>query len=71
MAYFHPSHAHAAKRSLGVLGVGLAAYAADDAYAADAAAAAARASALKKAADLVRGLISCAEVEAAINGTKE
>jgi hypothetical protein len=33
--------------------------------------AAARASALKKAADLVRGLISCAEVEAAINGTKE
>lgn len=24
MAYFHPSHAHAAKRSLGVLGVGLA-----------------------------------------------
>ena len=43
--------------------------AADDAYAADAAAAAARASALKKAADLVRGLISCAEVEAAINGT--
>jgi hypothetical protein len=41
--------------------------------AADAAAAAAdadaRASALKKAADLVRGLISCAEVEAAINGS--
>ncbi len=59
-----------------------AAYAADAAdaaayaaYAAAAAAAyaayAARASALKKAADLVRGLISCAEVEAAINGTKE
>ena len=52
--------------------------AADAAYAAAAAAADAaadaddaRASALKKAADLVRGLISCAEVEAAINGTKE
>ncbi len=41
------------------------------AYADAAAAADARASALKKAADLVRGLISCAEVEAAINGTKE
>ena len=58
-----------------------AAYAYAAAAAADAAAAAAaadaaadadaRASALKKAADLVRGLISCAEVEAAINGTKE
>lgn len=46
-----------------------AAYAYDDAAAADADDA--RASALKKAADLVRGLISCAEVEAAINGTKE
>ena len=49
-----------------------AAYAADAAaYAADAAAAAAaaRARTLKEAAELVRGLISCAEVEAAINGS--
>lgn len=51
------------------------AYAAADAAAADADARASyqdrRQRALKKAADLVRGLISCAEVEAAINGTKE
>ena len=44
-----------------------AAYAA--AYAAYADAAAARARTLKEAAELVRGLISCAEVEAAINGS--
>ncbi len=47
-----------------------AAYAVDAAAydAAAAAAYAARARTLKEAADLVRGLISCAEVEAAING---
>ena len=57
---------------LTALRVGILRYSRDLAFAAAAAyadAAAARARTLKEAAELVRGLISCAEVEAAINGS--